>query len=136
MAGKSRAAKRTSAASRIEYPNPSRVASLVTTNHAEIRNWAEQRGGVPATVRGTTRRRSVGILRIDFPDGGKSSLEHIGWERWFEKFDENRLAFLYQERTAKGKLSRFNKLVRREIIEGSQNLEPERARTAGARHAA
>jgi hypothetical protein len=124
MAGKSRS----SAAS-----SRSRVASLVTTNHAEIRNWADERGGVASIVRGST-----GVLRIDFPDRPESRLEHIDWERWFNKFDEDRLAFLYQEKTATGKLSRFNKLVRRETIEGSRKPAepPARARTAGARHAA
>jgi len=107
MAAKTKGVKSTYRAG-AESANRSRVASLVTTNHAEIRNWAEQRGGVPASVR-TTRRGRAGVLRIDFPDERESSLEHIDWERWFAKFDENRLAFLYQEKTATGKLSRFNK---------------------------
>ena len=132
MAGKGRAAKSTSKlASAIEQA--SRVASLVTTNHAEIRNWAEQRDGVPSTVRGST-----GVLRIDFPDRPESRLEPISWEQWFAAFDENRLAFLYQEKTAAGKLSRFNKLVRRETIEGSGSPAGThtKTRTAGARQAA
>ncbi len=132
MAGKTRGAKSTSKlASAIEQA--SRVANLVTTNHADIRNWAEQRGGVPSTVRGRT-----GALRIDFPNGPESRLEHIRWDEWFVVFDENRLAFLYQDKTATGKLSRFNKLVKRETIEGSGRPAGARpkTRTAGARQAA
>lgn len=134
MAGKRRAPKSTSmAASRLEQAGRSRVASLVTTNHAEIRNWTEQRGGVPSTVRGAS-----GILRIDFPDGPESSLEPISWDQWLAAFDENRLTFLYQEKTATGKLSRFHKLVKRETIEGSGRPAGTHTntRTAGARQAA
>lgn len=139
MAGKRSAAKSTASkststlTSRVQHPSRIRVASLVTTNHAEIRNWAEQRGGVPTTVRGRT-----GTLRIDFPDGPGSSLEPISWDRWFARFDENRLAFLYQERTAGGKRSRFNRLVKRETTEGSGTpAETDtKTRTAGSRQAA
>lgn len=116
----------------------SRVGALVTTDHGEIRRWAEERGGVPATVRGTERRGEVGVIRIDFPDGPEPKLEHIEWDEWFRKFDENQLAFLYQEKTATGKLSRFNKLVKRETIQGGGRgrAAGATARAAGARTAA
>lgn len=144
MAGKRRASKSTGlkstaaksifeAASRVEHPSRIRMASLVTTNHAEIRNWAEQREGVPSTVRGSTT-----TLRIHFPDGPESRFDPISWDQWFAAFDENRLVFLYQEKTAAGKLSRFNKLVKRETIEGS-GMPAEthtKTRTAGGRQAA
>ena len=56
-----------------------------------------------------------GILRIDYPGRGDGeSLEAISWDEWFEWFDRNGLAFLYQEETAEGKESRFSKLVSRE----------------------
>lgn len=85
-----------------------------TTNHDYIRRWTEERGGRPAAVRGTGEGEDVGILRIDFPDYSKDeSLEPISWEEFFEKFDESSLAFVYQERTDDGQLSRFSKLVRR-----------------------
>jgi hypothetical protein len=40
----------------------------VTTNHDEIRKWAEARGGRPATVRSTQSKDGTGIIRIEFPD--------------------------------------------------------------------
>jgi hypothetical protein len=53
-------------------------------------------------------------LRIDFPGfSGAQSLEQISWEEFFEKFDEQDLAFLYQETTARGLRSNFNKLIKR-----------------------
>ena len=39
--------------------------------------------------------------------------EEISWEQFFEKFDENKLAFLYQDKTSGGEESRFFKLVKR-----------------------
>ena len=86
-----------------------------TTDHEEIRRWVEARGGKPATVRGTCNGDEAGVLRIDFPGGaGEDQLEHISWNEWFEKFDENQLAFLYQEEKASGEDSTFFKLVSRD----------------------
>ncbi|HEY8520674.1 MAG TPA: hypothetical protein VIN61_11385 [Gammaproteobacteria bacterium] len=85
-----------------------------TTDHATIRRWVEARNGRPARVKGTGGGDDVGLLRIDFPGyAGEQSLEAISWDDFFAKFDEQRLAFLYQERTADGELSTFNKLVHR-----------------------
>ncbi len=83
-----------------------------TTNHGVIRKWAADRGGKPATVKATEEDGHAGILRIDFdpPDAG---LDRIGWDDFFSKFDESRLAFLHQDRTKDGKVSRFHKFVRR-----------------------
>jgi hypothetical protein len=59
-------------------------------------------------------RDDAGILRIDFPGGaGTDQLEHISWDDWFQKFDESKLAFLYQQEKASGEDSTFFKLVSR-----------------------
>jgi len=88
--------------------------SSTTTNHDEIRRWVEQHGGKPARVRGTGSGDDPGVLRIDFPGGtGEDVLQHIDWDEWFDKFDENRLAFLYQSEKANGEDSTFFKLVSR-----------------------
>jgi hypothetical protein len=85
-----------------------------TTDHSRIRKWTEERGGHPATVTGTGSRGGAGVLRIDYPGyGGKDSLKEISWEEFFKKFDEEELAFLYQDKTATGRQSRFSKLVSR-----------------------
>lgn len=89
--------------------------SKTTTNHDEIRRWVEERGGRPAHVKQTARNGNVGILRIDFPGyGGQDTLAEITWDEFFAKFDEEKLAFLYQEVTASGETSYFNKLIGRE----------------------
>jgi len=74
--------------------------SQVTTDHDEIRRWVEERGGVPARVKDTESKNSPGLLRIDYPGySGGDSLEAISWDEFFMGFDENNLAFLYQEKT-------------------------------------
>jgi len=82
-----------------------------TTDHEEIRRWVEARGGCPAHVKKSGNDEDdPGILRIDYPGySGQQSLETIPWEDFFEAFDENNLAFLYQDE----KDSRFSKFVRR-----------------------
>ena len=71
--------------------------SHTTTDHDEIRKWAEQHGGQPAVVRGTDSSNTSGILRIDFPGGaGEDELQPIEWDEWFERFEKENLAFLYQ----------------------------------------
>jgi len=93
-------------------------SSQVTTDHEEIRKWAEERGAKPSCVRGTGDKGDIGILRLDFPGfTGEDKLEHIEWEEGFEKFDERELALLYQEETASGQKSNFNKIVSRETAE-------------------
>ncbi|HEX2044261.1 MAG TPA: hypothetical protein VHF23_01390 [Gaiellaceae bacterium] len=88
--------------------------SKTTTDHETIRRWAEERGGRPAAVTGTGGADDPGVLRIDFPGrGDDESLEEISWDEFFEKFEENDLALVYQEETAGGDESRFAKLVRR-----------------------
>ncbi len=89
--------------------------SKKTTDHEEIRSWVEARKGVPATVKGTERAgEESGILRIAFPEySADENLEQISWDEFFHKFEESKLAFLYQEETKGGGESRFFKFVRR-----------------------
>lgn len=94
-----------------------RTASKVTTDHDEIRRWAEERGARPAAVKRTKRGGEVGIIRLDFPGfTGEQSLQEISWDEWLQNFDKNNLALVYQDRTAAGRKSNFNKLVARETV--------------------
>jgi len=88
----------------------------VTTDHGKIRKWAESRGGQPATVKDTGDDQEAGILRLDF-DPPDESLEKISWDEFFEKFDDAELAFLFQEKAANGKTSRFHKFIDRDSAE-------------------
>jgi hypothetical protein len=83
--------------------------AVETTDHKQIRQWIEERGGHPSRVKGADEG---GLLRVDF---GKpeDALEEIDWDDFFQIFDKNKLAFLYQDETGDGKTSRFNKFVSR-----------------------
>ena len=63
-------------------------------------------------VKGTEGKDGEGILRVDFrePD---DKLEPISWDEFFETFEDRKLAFLHQDKTADGKESRFFKFVKR-----------------------
>ena len=90
----------------------SEARSDTTIDHDQIRRWAEKRGGMPATVKGTAKKTGPGILRLDF-EPKDAELTKVSWEAFFEKFDKEGLAFLYQEKTASGRVSRFHKFVER-----------------------
>ena len=88
--------------------------SRILTDHEEIRQWAEARGGRPAHVKRTGGGDDVGMIRIDFPGySGEESLEPISWEQWFEKFEEKDLALVVENQPPGGDKARFNKLVSR-----------------------
>lgn len=96
----------------------------MTIDHEFIRNWVVERGGKPARVVGTGSEEDAGLLRIDFPGySGEGSLEEISWDEFFDKFDGSNLAFLYQEKTSEGEVSRFNKLVSRGQMTGEEETE-------------
>lgn len=83
----------------------------ITIDHDEIQNWAEARGGRPAIVAATESGGS-GLLRIDLGEANES-LKEISWEDFFKIFDDNDLAFLYQDEGEDGEQSLFSKFVSR-----------------------
>jgi hypothetical protein len=70
-----------------------------TTDHEEIRRWAEERGGRPAAVVAPEDSSQVaGGLRIDFPDyDSGEALQEITWAEFFDRFEEENLTFVFQE---------------------------------------
>ena len=55
------------------------------------------------------------LLRIDFPGGaGEESLRQIEWDEFFDIFEKNNRAMIYQEKTAGAGISRFSKFISRE----------------------
>jgi hypothetical protein len=83
--------------------------SLATTSHEVIRQWAQERGGTPATVAGTEHGDHLGVLRFDFGDSS-AELRQVSWDEWFATFDERQLNFLYQETRKDGRQSNFFRL--------------------------
>jgi hypothetical protein len=81
-----------------------------TTDHDEIRKWADAKGGKPAAVKRTHADEDVGIIRIMFPDAPNSEhgdLVEISWEEFFDEFEQKKLALIHE------KDSMFSKLVKR-----------------------
>jgi len=98
----------------IESPNQHEEHSgqtLATRSHDVIKQRAEKRRAVPATVPRSRHDDHAGVLRFDFPGYGGQGLEHISWDEWFKAFDKRNLAFLFQEHTKDGKESNFFRLT-------------------------
>jgi hypothetical protein len=114
----------------------SSAESKTTTDHEFIRKWVEERGGTPACVKGTGSGHDPGMIRIDFPGwSGEESLQPISWDEWFKAFDDNKLAFLYQDTTKGGEESRFNKLVKRSTAGRSGRSSNARSSTTSRKRA-
>lgn len=88
-------------------------SAKTTTNHDEIRNWVEKRGGHPAVVAATENKSGGGLLRIDYDEPGGNDddrLHRISWDEFFKTFDDSDIAFLYDPESD----SRFSKFVQKE----------------------
>jgi hypothetical protein len=101
-----------------------------TTDHETIRHWVEERGGSPAHVERTGARGDADVIRIDFPEhSGRAKLtklSQMSWDEWFDEFERQGLALVYQDRTRRGQPSRFSKLVRRDRLGAAGSLRRER----------
>jgi hypothetical protein len=94
------------------------MSSKTTTDHDEIRKWAEAHGGNPACVMGTGGKHDPGMIRLMFPNGhfaNDENLHELSWEDWFQAFDANGLALVLDP------TSRFNKIVARSTAEARAN---------------
>jgi hypothetical protein len=96
-----------------------------TTDHDEIREWAEAHGGKPAAVARTHKGGDVGIVRIMFPDAPNSehaALTEIGWDEFFAEFEQRKLALLYDPN------SLFSKIIGRDTAEKRAHGDHDAAR--------
>lgn len=85
--------------------------SKKTTDHKEIKKWAEEHGGVPSVIKGTEDDGGgEGVLRIHFPkkSDDNSSFEETSWDEFFKEFENSKLALLHDPDGV------FNKLVSRD----------------------
>jgi hypothetical protein len=86
-----------------------------TTDHTLIKRWVDERGGHPARVKGTDVMDGSGVLLIDYPGySGTQTIEAISWDEFFKGFEENQLAFFYEDEKKAGSQSRFSKLINRD----------------------
>lgn len=83
-------------------------AARRTQDHDEIRAWVEKQGGTPAVA--SAADNDTLVLRIRF-DPAEDNARVVEWEEFFDTFDNNDLAFIYQM-DGVGKDRRFFKFVR------------------------
>lgn len=87
--------------------------SKTTTDKNTIKKWVEERDGKPAVVKSTQNNgQGGGLLRIQFSKDSDDELKEISWDEFFKTFEDNKLAFLYQDEKD-GNESRFFKFVER-----------------------
>lgn len=66
-------------------------------DHEEVRGWIEEHGGRPALVRGVLEEEgeeNPEILHIAFD--GDVGVEEISWSEFFDRFDNENLALVYE----------------------------------------
>ncbi|EKE29028.1 MAG: hypothetical protein ACD_2C00247G0006 [uncultured bacterium (gcode 4)] len=80
---------------------------IETTDHEEIKNWVESRWWGPAKVKDSS------IIRIHYAMKDEPDLEDIGWDEFFEIFDNSRLKFIYQLKTEDWKESRNSRISKK-----------------------
>ncbi len=118
--------------------------SACTTDRDTIKRWVERRRGRPAAIRARSREDyEAAPPRIDFPEYRSTGVvRRISWEEFFRKFEEKGLAFVYQEQTPTGELSRFFRFVyrdaamARQLVSGRANDSNDRfgKRVRGKQH--
>lgn len=85
----------------------------ITINHDYIVRWIRERGGVPAVVNAPLAALAS-RLRINFAeDDMEDSSQEVTWGKFFEEFENNRLALQYRQATRDGRASFFYKFIDR-----------------------
>lgn len=95
-----------------------------TTDHDRIREWATVRDAVPTLIEPPDDQSALRLEAEDRADG-----ERLSWERFFELFESERLAFQYRTRVSRERLAEDYELLPREEDE---HAEAETARSRGA----
>src|SRR5664279_5300171 len=110
------------------------TTSRVTTDPDVIRRWAEQRGAKPASR--SSGDDNAAVIGLNCPgDKADGTVQEISWDEWLRKFDEHRLALLYQEEMAAGDLSMFNQIIMRETVDEVEGAVGGRGRSARRKEA-
>lgn len=77
-----------------------------TIDHDTIRAWVEEHGGQPALTRRVPEVPDKGDLSLEFlADGQEPELITISWADFFQRFEDEHLAFVYEEGGPGGELT-------------------------------
>jgi len=85
--------------------------SSKTTDHRQIKSWADTRGGIPTRIKKTSKANRDGYLHIYFPEANEDNtcFQPITWQTFFDIFKSAQLEFVYQD----GMDSTFHEFVDR-----------------------
>jgi hypothetical protein len=80
-----------------------------TTDHLEIRHWAESHKAVPTELLPQTLDHIPAVLRLMFPQmaADRKDIRILTWEEFFAKFDLLGLTFIYDTAISSG----YNELL-------------------------
>ncbi|WP_440006977.1 hypothetical protein [Halomicrococcus sp. SG-WS-1] len=112
--------------------NEDAVESKITTDRETIRNWADERNLEP--VRRTTAGTEEPSVRlVHDAETGRSGHEEVSWDEFFDRFEDEQLAFMYQEFDSVDDEVEFAEVIDRtsiddEIVQG-ETVETEVVRT-------
>jgi len=79
----------------------------ITIEHAQIIEWTRTRGGHPVIKRARTAEAARPVICFSAEDG------EVSWDEWMSVFDHGQWAFIYQDRTQEGDLSRTCRIIPR-----------------------
>ncbi len=87
------------------------VKQHATTNHAEIRSWAERHGFTPVEVAPFQHDSEPAMLAFATPDEVVQQLRAMSWDQFFALFAVQNLALVYDVGTEKEAPTDFYELV-------------------------
>lgn len=122
------AAAETRATARFEIGEtgyPEVMTDFRTIEHRVVREWAEKRGLVPTTIRGTWGSDLPTPLQLTEPeaDADPARIE-LTWDQFFEIFEDRQLAFTYQDDDVSGVPSQYYKFERRGMAQAPARRSP------------
>ncbi len=94
-----------------------------TSDHREIRRWAERLGGKPAIMDHPFARADKLGIRIDFPGETHEVLmtetRAASWDEFFKIFEEQQLLLSYEENPTGSDPTEWYRFERRDLQEGA-----------------
>lgn len=102
------------------------MAMKYTADNDEIRAWMEEHGALPAVLKETSDNgeESPDMLQISF-NPNDPNMKEMDWEEFFERFENENLALVYDDATPKGEIPEFELTDRTRARDeyGDQSIE-------------
>lgn len=96
----------------------------ITTDHNEIKIWVEKYQGKPEVIDHPSAQGDTVGLRINFPGSNDEEYlssdtqpKYIPWDKFFEIFEEQELAFMYTDAEKMPDPSYAYRFIKRDVSE-------------------